>query len=79
MLKAKLLTLYHHFPEDSVGAGFRKRGRKESSMGQHCAACYGMNASPQNSYVRALPPKDDDVRRWGLWTVILGLPWWIRW
>lgn len=67
MLKAKLLTLYHHLLEDSVGMGFRKRGRNESSKGHHCAACYGMNVSPQNVYVEALTPKDDDIRRWGLW------------
>ena len=77
-VKAKLLTLYRHLPEDSVGVGIIKRGRKESSRGQHCAACYVMNVSPQNSDVGALPPKDDDIRRWGLWTVILGLPRWIR-
>ena len=70
MLKAKHLTFYHHLPEDSVGMGFRKRGRKESSKGQHCAACYGMNVSPQNLYVETLTPKDDEIRRWGLWKVL---------
>lgn len=70
MLKAKLLTLCHHLLEDSMGMGFRKRGRKESSKGQHCAACCGMNVSPQNVYVEALTPKDDDIKRWGLWKVL---------
>ena len=64
MLKAKHLTFYHHLPEDSVGMGFRKRGRKESSKGQHCAACYGMNVSPQNLYVEILTLKLMVVRSW---------------
>ena len=32
--------------------------------------CHGLNVSPQNSYVETLTPKDDGIRRWGLWEVL---------
>lgn len=28
---------------------------------------YSLNVFPQNTYVEILTPKDDSVRRWGLW------------
>lgn len=34
------------------------------------SGCYGLNVSPQNSYVEILTPKDDDIKEVGLWEVL---------
>lgn len=38
--------------------------------------CYGLNVSiPPNPYVEILTVKDDGMRRWGLWEVLMSWVW----